>query len=95
METQDNWTICVSCQPHNERAEVKSQNNKQVSALYSSPWRALHIASAQLIPRGLFAPLELLFGPLLFSVNADRVEEEEKMLQWLPNSLGSKETDSR
>lgn len=90
METQDNWTICVSCQPHNERAEVKSQNNEQVSALYSSPWRVLHIDSAQFILRELFAPLELLFYPLLFSINTVRVEKEEKMLQWLPNSLGSK-----
>lgn len=90
METQDNWTICVSRQPHNERAEVKSQNSKQVSALYSSPWRVFHIASAQFILRDLFAPLELLFHPLLFSINTDRVEKEEEMLQWLPSSLGSK-----
>lgn len=42
--------------------------------------------SAQFILRGLFAPLELLFYPLLFSINTDRVEKEDKMLQWLPNS---------
>lgn len=67
VKTQNNWTICVSCQPHNERA--KSQNNKQLSALYSSPWRVLRIGSAQFILRGIFAPLELLFYPLLFSIN--------------------------
>lgn len=67
VKTQNNWTICVSCQPHNERA--KSPNNKQLSALYSSPWRVLHIDSAQFILRGLSAPLELLFYPLIFSIN--------------------------
>lgn len=87
VKTQDNWTICVSCQPHNER--TKSQNNKQLNALYFSPWRVLHIDSAQFSLRGLVAPLELFFYPLLFSINTDRVGKGWNA-QLLTHSIGSK-----